>query len=265
MIHFDFEFILVMAVLVSGVIWLIDRLFFAKKRQQPGGGTALPDPMLVEYAKSFFPVLLAVMLLRSFLYEPFRIPSGSMMPTLLVGDFILVNKHEFGLRLPVLHTRITDGKALKRGEVVVFRYPRDESLDFIKRVVGLPGDHIGYYNRRLTINGKPLPVKFKEIYPGQGRTRDNMAGGKVYLEKLGDVEHLMMNDDKVKFSANGELVVPPGQYFVMGDNRDHSNDSRFWGFVPEKNLVGHAVFIWLHWDWRSGGDGLDLTRIGRIQ
>ncbi len=265
MIHFDFEFILVMSVLVSGVIWLIDSLFFAKKRHQVSAGKSVHDPVLVEYAKSFFPVLLAVMLLRSFLYEPFRIPSGSMMPTLLVGDFILVNKHEFGIRLPVLHTKITDGEDLKRGEVVVFRFPKDESLDFIKRVVGLPGDHISYYNRRLTINGKPLPVKFKETYPGQGTTSDNMAGGKVFLEKLGDVEHLMMIDDKVKFSANGELIVPPGQYFVMGDNRDHSNDSRFWGFVPEKNLVGRAVFIWLHWDWRSGGDGLDLSRIGRIK
>jgi len=264
MIDFDFEFLLVAAVLLSGVIWLIDSLLFAKKRRQVAAGKSVHEPVVVEYAKSFFPVLLAVMLLRSFLYEPFRIPSGSMMPTLLVGDFILVNKYEYGVRLPVVHTQLTDGEDLQRGDVVVFRFPEDQSLDFIKRVVGLPGDHISYYNRRLMINGKPLPVEFKETYAGQGSTRDNMAGAKVFLEKLGDKEHLMMTDDKVKFSANGELIVPEGQYFVMGDNRDHSNDSRFWGFVPEQNLVGKAVFIWLHWDWRTGGSGLDLSRIGRI-
>jgi signal peptidase I len=264
MIHFDFEFLLVTAVLVSGVIWLIDSLLFARKRNQKSAGKAVHEPILVEYAKSFFPVLLAVMLLRSFLYEPFRIPSGSMMPTLLVGDFILVNKYEYGIRLPVTHTEITNGSELKRGDVVVFRFPNDESLDFIKRVVGLPGDHISYYNRRLMINGKPLPVEFKEIYPGQGETNDNMKGANVFIEKLGDVSHLMMTDDAIKFSANGELIVPEGQYFVMGDNRDHSNDSRFWGFVPEHNLVGKAVLIWMHWDWRDGGSGLDLSRIGSI-
>ncbi len=262
MIHFDFEFLLVATVFVSGIIWLIDSLLFAKKRKQVSSGKSIHDPIIVEYAKSFFPVLLAVMILRSFLYEPFRIPSGSMMPTLLVGDFILVNKYQYGVRLPIVHNQLTDGNIVKRGDVAVFRFPEDETMDFIKRVVGLPGDHVSYYNRRLMINKKPLPVEFQETYAGQGTTPDNMQGGEIFIEQLGDVTHNMMTDAKVKFSANGELIVPDGHYFVMGDNRDHSNDSRFWGFVPEKNLVGKAVTIWMHWDWRSGGSGLDLTRIG---
>ena len=264
MIHFDFEFLLVAAVAVSGLIWLIDSLMFASRRRRAAGtqGRAVHEPILVEYSRSFFPVLLAVMVLRSFLYEPFRIPSGSMMPSLLVGDFILVNKYEYGLRLPVLHHKVTEGEAPQRGEVAVFRFPDNESLDFIKRIIGLPGDHISYYNRRLMVNGEPLEVTEQGTYPGQGTTPDSMQGGQVFLEQLNGVEHLMMTDPKVQFSANGELIVPEDHYFVMGDNRDHSNDSRFWGFVPEKNLVGKAVMIWMHWDWRSGGSGLDVSRVG---
>lgn len=262
MIHFDFEFLLVIAVIVSGIIWLVDSFLFAARRQQTVKGKSNHDPILVEYSKSFFPVLLAVMLLRSFVYEPFRIPSGSMMPSLLVGDFILVNKFHYGLRLPVTHNKINQGEAAKRGDVAVFRFPDDESLDFIKRVIGLPGDHISYYDRRLMVNGEPLKVGSKEIYPGQGTTSDNMKGSEVFIEQIGEIEHLMMTDPNVKFSANGELIVPEGHYFVMGDNRDHSNDSRFWGFVPEQNLVGKAVMVWMHWDWRTGGSGLNLPRIG---
>jgi len=262
MIHFDFEFLLVAAVVVSGIIWLLDSLLFASARKRKAQGHEVHEPILVEYAKSFFPVLFAVMILRSFVYEPFRIPSGSMMPSLLVGDFILVNKYEYGIRLPVLHTQLTEGSEVKRGDVAVFRFPDNETLDFIKRVIGLPGDHVSYYNRRLMINNKPLEVELQEVYAGQGSGKDNMKGGEVYIEKLDGVSHLMMTDDKVKFSANGELIVPEGHYFVMGDNRDHSNDSRFWGFVPEQNLVGKAVRIWMHWDWRSDGSGLDLSRIG---
>ncbi len=262
MIHFDFEFLLVIAVLLTGLIWLIDSLLFAGKRKQVSSGKSIHEPILVEYAKSFFPVLLAVMILRSFLYEPFRIPSGSMMPTLLVGDFILVNKYQYGLRLPVLHTQVTDGNKVKRGDIAVFRFPEDESLDFIKRVIGLPGDHVSYYNRRLMINDKPLTVEFQETYAGQGTTSDNMKGGDIFIEQIDDIKHTMMIDEQVKFSANGEIIVPEGHYFVMGDNRDHSNDSRFWGFVPEENLVGKAVTIWMHLDWRTGGSGLDLSRIG---
>ena len=263
MIHFDFEFVLVAAVAVSGFIWLIDKLFLASKRQLKSSGTSSPDPILVEYSKSFFPVLLAVLILRSFIYEPFRIPSGSMMPTLLVGDFILVNKYTYGLRLPVIHTQVTEGVKPARGDVAVFRFPNDESVDFIKRVIGLPGDHVSYYGRRLIINGKPLEVDFKEDYPGQGTGKDNMKGSKVYIEQQGSRSYTMMTDPAVEFSTEGELVVPEGHYFVMGDNRDHSNDSRYWGFVPENNLVGKAVRIWMHWDWRKDGSGLDLSRIGQ--
>lgn len=273
MIDFDFEFILVAGTLVAGIIWLIDHLFFAKQRQQFATSRTLHDPIIVEYAKSFFPVLLAVMVLRSFLYEPFRIPSGSMMPTLLVGDFILVNKYDYGLRLPVLHTKITSGDKPKRGDVAVFRYPKNESLDYIKRIIGLPGDHISYYNRRITVNGKQLGTELLETYQGLGESSDLLinqgcdhvkAKCKVFNEQTGEVSYTMMNDPGVGYRGgdDGELFVPPGHYFVMGDNRDHSNDSRYWGFVPEENLVGKAVMVWMHWDWRSGGTGLDVSRTG---
>lgn len=262
MVHFDFEFVLLAAVLISGIIWLLDIVVLAPRRQPETGKRMAPDPILVEYSKSFFPVLLAVLVLRSFLYEPFRIPSGSMMPSLLVGDFILVNKYTYGLRLPVIHTKVTEGNQPQRGDVAVFRFPNNESLDFIKRVIGLPGDHVGYYNRRLMVNGESLPVEFQEVYPGQGSGKDNMQGGEVHLERIGDQSYTMMTDPKVKFSPNGEIIVPEGHLFVMGDNRDHSNDSRFWGFVPEQNLVGKAVTVWMHWDWRDRGSGLDLSRIG---
>ncbi len=271
MIHFDFEFFLLFGTFAAGIIWLVDVLVFAKHRQQAATSKTLHDPIVVEYAKSFFPVLFAVMVLRGFLYEPFRIPSGSMMPTLLVGDFILVNKYDYGLRLPVTHTKITPGDKPKRGDVAVFRYPNDESLDYIKRVIGLPGDHISYYNRRLSVNGKQIEGDFFETYQGLGESSNQLinqgcdrikAGCKVFKESLGEVEYTVMTNPDVRYSADGELFVPPGHYFVMGDNRDHSNDSRFWGFVPQENLVGKAVMIWMHWDWRSGGTGLDLSRTG---
>ena len=271
MIHFDFEFILVLGTFIAGIIWLVDVLFFAKQRQQASTSKTLHDPIIVEYSKSFFPVLFAVLVLRAFIYEPFRIPSGSMMPTLLVGDFILVNKFDYGLRLPITHTKITSGEKPKRGDVAVFRFPEDESLDYIKRVVGLPGDHISYYNRRLSVNGKPVKTKFLENYQGLGESSeliinqgcDNIkAECKVFNEQMGDINYTMMTNPDVRYSSDGELFVPAGHYFVMGDNRDHSNDSRFWGFVPEENLVGKAVMIWMHWDWRNGGTGLEISRIG---
>lgn len=271
MIDYDFEFILVAGTLVTGVIWLIDHLFFVKERRQSATNKALHDPIIVEYAKSFFPVLLAVMVLRSFLYEPFRIPSGSMMPTLLVGDFILVNKYDYGLRLPVLHTKITRGEKPKRGDVAVFRFPKNESLDYIKRVIALPGDHISYYNRRITVNGKQLSTEFVGTYQGLGESSDLLinqgcdhvkARCEVFNEILDEASYNMMNNPAMRYRDDGELFVPPGHYFVMGDNRDHSNDSRYWGFVPEENLVGKAVMVWMHWDWRSGGTGLDVSRVG---
>jgi signal peptidase I len=262
---------LLLASLVTGLIWLIDSLFFLPRRQKNSEGIALYEPILLEYSKSFFPVLLVVLILRGFLFEPFRIPSGSMMPTLLVGDFILVNKFSYGLRLPVIHTKLNDGDSPKRGDVAVFRYPRNESLDYIKRVIGLPGDRIAYYNRRLTINGVPLQTKFDHDYQGLGEL-NNMIGGNgcdkvdagctVLVEQQSDVKYSIMNNLQVSYSADGELEVPAGHYFVMGDNRDHSSDSRVWGFVPEANLVGKAVMIWMHWDWRSNGNGLDISRVG---
>jgi signal peptidase I len=275
MFHYDFEFFLLLASVGTGLVWLIDSFLFSSKRQEDAKvapkGTVFSEPLLLEYSKSFFPVLLMVLILRGFLFEPFRIPSGSMMPTLLVGDFILVNKFSYGLRLPVIHTQLTEGDKPKRGDVAVFRYPRNESLDYIKRVIGLPGDNIGYYNRRLTINGKPLPTKFDQQYQGLGEL-NNMIGGsgcdnvgascRVLIEQQDKVEYTVMNNLQVNQSAEGELVVPAGHYFVMGDNRDHSSDSRVWGFVPEENLVGKAVMIWMHWDWRSNANGLDVSRTG---
>ena len=271
MIHFDFEFLLVVATAFTGLVWLIDLLFFAKARSKEALSKSAHEPILLEYSKSFFPVLLAVLVLRAMLFEPFRIPSGSMMPTLLVGDFILVKKYAYGLRLPITHTKITSGEKPKRGDVAVFRYPEDESLDYIKRIIGLPGDHVGYYNRRLTINGKPLKIEFDHRYDGLGDRNRMVDGGgcdrvgaecNVYYEKLGSSLHTVMTNPDVGFSFEGELFVPEGQYFVMGDNRDHSNDSRYWGFVPQENLVGKAIMIWMHWDWRNGGSGLDFSRLG---
>jgi signal peptidase I len=271
MIHFDFEFILLAGTVLTGIVWLVDLLFFANKRKHAAISKGFHEPIVVEYSKSFFPVLLAVLILRGFLYEPFRIPSGSMMPTLLVGDFILVNKFDYGLRLPVTHTKITPGDKPERGDVAVFRFPEDESLDYIKRVIGLPGDHISYYNRRLSINGSPVETEYQYDYEGLGESSDLMinqgcdstkAECRVFTETLDQVEYTMMTNADVRYSADGELFVPAGHYFVMGDNRDHSNDSRFWGFVPEENLVGKAVMIWMHWDWRTGGTGLDFSRSG---
>ena len=272
MVHFDFEFLLLILSAVTGLIWLLDVLLLARLRQQPATSKTASEPIVVEYSRAFFPVLLIVLLIRAFAYEPFRIPSGSMMPTLLVGDFILVNKYDYGLRLPVWHTPMTAGERPQRGDVIVFRYPQDETQDYIKRVVGLPGDHISYYNRQLAINGKPARVEDDGKYRGLGDLNpQSTAGGcdrrgarcEVFYEQLDDARYTAMINPDSSMGVNGEVIVPDGHYFVMGDNRDHSNDSRIWGFVPEKNLVGKAVMIWMHWDWRSGGTGLDLSRIGR--
>ncbi|MBL7003497.1 MAG: signal peptidase I [Gammaproteobacteria bacterium] len=256
--HFDFEVLLVGFVFISGIVWLVDHLLWAEQRLERKG----EDPIAVEYAKSFFPVLLVVMILRSFIIEPFRIPSGSMMPTLLIGDFILVNKYTYGIRLPVTHNKVTEGTAPKRGDVAVFRYPGDESFDYIKRVVGVPGDRISYYDKELTVNGKKVDIEFDRDYEGQGTGSKNMAGNKVFNATIGEVTHTYMIDPTRDSMRNGTTVVPDGQFFVMGDNRDHSNDSRYWGFVPEKNLVGKAFMVWMHWDWSDSGSGLDISRVG---
>ena len=272
MIHFDFEFLLVIMTAVTGVLWLIYTLFFARSRKQSALSQENHEPLLIEYSRAFFPVLLAVLVLRGFIVEPFRIPSGSMMPTLLVGDFILVNKFSYGLRLPVTHNKITEGDKPKHGDVIVFRYPKDESQDYIKRVIGLPGDQVSYYNRRLSINGKPLDFELDELYQGLGDLKQmqnasgcdrSKADCQVYIETNDGVDYTVMTNPAASYGINGELVVPEGHYFVMGDNRDHSNDSRIWGFVPEENLVGKAFLVWMHWDWRENGSGLDLSRVGQ--
>ncbi len=270
----DFELLLVVATVISGLIWLIDRLAFRPRRrarlaaeaQELGAeagidGAAAKDhePLLVDYAKSFFPILLAVLVIRSFLFEPFRIPSGSMMPTLLVGDFILVNKFTYGLRLPVVNTKVVPIGEPDRGDVAVFRYPDQPEVDYIKRIVGLPGDTVRIDDQRLWINGEKVPLETTGRYKGDANLKH--AGLTTAIETLpdGGPHRILMDTDRRLGAA--EWTVPEGQYFVMGDNRNHSNDSRFWGTVPESNLVGKAVMIWLHWNWQDGG--FETGRIGR--
>ena len=272
MIHFDFEFLLLIMAAVSGLLWLADVLLFSRLRQKKALSQQKKEPLVIEYSRAFFPVLLAVLVLRAFIVEPFRIPSGSMMPTLLVGDFILVNKFSYGLRLPVTHHKVTSGDKPKRGDVVVFRYPQDESQDYIKRVIGLPGDHVSYYNRKLSINGEALNIEADHVYQGladqngmqkaSGCDRAG-AGCQVFVESNDGVDYTVMTNPVTTYGINGEVTVPEGHFFVMGDNRDHSNDSRIWGYVPEANLVGKAFMVWMHWDWRDNGSGLNLSRVGQ--
>jgi len=269
----NFELILVLGTLASGLIWLIDRLAFRPRRmarldaearqlgQEAGIDGREPsdrEPLLVDYAKSFFPILLVVLVIRSFLFEPFRIPSGSMMPTLLVGDFIVVNKFSYGLRLPVVDTKVVPIGEPERGDVVVFRYPKQPDVDYIKRIVGLPGDTVRVEGHRIWINGREMPLDPQGRYPGDANLKH--AGTTVALEDLDGHRHQVLLDDG-GYLRSGDWRVPEGEYFVMGDNRNHSNDSRFWGTVPESNLVGKAVMIWLHWNWQDGG--FDAGRIGR--
>jgi signal peptidase I len=284
----NFALLLFLATMVTGVYWLAERYYFLpqrrsaaalleatdiKRRQDLGKmginqvdgnvedakSRILMQPWWLDWTAGLFPVIISVFFLRSFLVEPFKIPSGSMIPTLLVGDLILVNKFTYGLRLPVLNTKITEGTPPQRGDVMVFRYPPKPSLDYIKRVVGLPGDTVAYINKRLTINGQSvatgtLPEFFDE---------DAMRYFKQYEESLGDRKHKLLNDDErpafvpgadnfagrdgCLYSVEGVTCkVPQGHYFMMGDNRDNSLDSRFWGFVPEKNIVGRAFFVWMN-------------------
>lgn len=270
--NLDFPLILVAATFITGLIWAMDVVLWAPKRKQAAaaigadGGIADPEevadtlkePTIVEYAKSFFPVILAVLLLRSFLVEPFRIPSGSMMPTLLVGDFILVNKYAYGIRLPVLNKKVYALDNPQRGDVVVFRFPRDPGVDYIKRVVGVPGDHIVYRDKTLFINGEKIAQIPAGTYIGTGSGL-SMSGADVRREALGDAEHDILVSPRIR-GVDADVVVPDGHYFVMGDNRDNSNDSRYWGFVPDENLVGRAFMIWMNWDSAAGG--VDWARIG---
>jgi len=250
-----FALFMVAILVVTGFIWLLDSFVLRKKRL-----AGVAEPIAVEYAKSFFPVILVVFFVRSFIVEPFKIPSGSMMPTLLAGDYILVNKFTYGLRVPILNNTFFEINQPSRGDVFVFHFPPEPSVDYIKRVVGLPGDKIRYLDKRLMINGKLLEVNdvgnYEYVKPGL-----NMVTAKQYQEQLGSLRHDILINEWVgsydsdtigaKFANNEEIVVPAGHYFAMGDNRDDSSDSRVWGFVPEKNLVGKAFFIWMNFDQGS--------------
>ncbi|WP_028215993.1 signal peptidase I [Paraburkholderia oxyphila] len=296
----NFALILFVLVVLTGIAWVADKLVFMPRRrlaadaavaefdrQQARVGERFADenapvtrqnlrneklrqPWWLEYTASFFPVILIVFLVRSFVVEPFKIPSGSMVPTLVVGDFILVNKFDYGLRLPITNTKITQGRPLERGDVVVFRYPKDESVDYIKRVIGLPGDVVAYQDKQLTINGKPVPETPQPDYFDEER----IGYAKQFTEDLGDRKNNILNNpavppfivgaedypyrDNCQYNARGVICkVPPGHYYMMGDNRDNSADSRYWGFVPDANIVGRAFFIWMNFS--------NLKRIGSFE
>jgi len=292
----NFALLLFMATVVTGVYWLAERFYFLPQRQAaaaklaaegqqrqaelakmgitqvdsdlaPAREKLLMQPWWLDWTAGLFPVIAIVFLLRSFLFEPFKIPSGSMIPTLLVGDLILVNKFHYGVRLPVINTKITEGKPVQRGEVLVFRYPPKPSLDYIKRVVGVPGDEVAYLNKRLTINGQPVATNAVPEFFDESA----MRYFKQYEESLGAVKHRILTDDdrpafipgveefphreNCRYSIEGVVCkVPEGHYFMMGDNRDNSLDSRFWGFVPDQNIVGKAFFVWMNFG--------NLKRIG---
>lgn len=296
MVEGNFALLLFLASVVTGLYWLAERFYFLPQRQKAAAeleaqtlrrneelaklgvakvdldltqakGKLLAQPWWLDWTAGLFPVIIAVFVLRSFLFEPFKIPSGSMIPTLLVGDLILVNKYHYGLRLPVLNTKITEGTPPQRGDVMVFRYPPKPSLDYIKRVVGVPGDEIAYLNKRLTINGQPLATAALPDFFDE----DTMRYFKQFEEDMGTVKHKLLNDDarpafipgaddfafrdNCRYSVEGVVCkVPAGHYFMMGDNRDNSLDSRYWGFVPEKNIVGKAFFVWMNFG--------NLKRIG---
>jgi signal peptidase I len=279
----NFALFLLILLVVTGLVWAMEGVSLRRRReahaaqalarldtelrQEPEDRRArareeqrtqlLKQPWWIEYSVSFFPVILIVFLLRSFLVEPFKIPSSSMVPTLLVGDFILVNKYAYGIRLPVVNRKIVPLGEPSRGDVMVFRYPEDPSLDYIKRVVGLPGDRLEYRNKRLFINGQAVPVRQVDDY----LSRERMQFSRRYIETLGSVDHeILLEDDapaavlptraasgNCTYNMNGlACTVPAGHYFMMGDNRDNSSDSRVWGFVPDENIVGKAFFIWLN-------------------
>jgi len=261
----NFALILFVLLVATAVLWLADRYVFRKRRAPDA-----KEPFWVEYGASFFPVILIVFFLRSFIVEPFKIPSGSMIPTLLVGDFIAVNKFTYGIRLPVIDKKIVDVNSPQRGDVMVFRWPVDPSKDYIKRVIGLPGDKIVYANKRLTVNGQAVPVKRVDDY----MDKDRMIVTPRYRETVGSAEHeILIEDeappyvaqvmqfpfrDKCHYNSEGfSCEVPPGNYLMMGDNRDNSQDSRVWGFVPDENVVGKAFFIWFNFS--------DLQRIGSFR
>lgn len=280
----NFPLLLVIAVAVCGFLALVDLILLAPRRRAAitayQGRVDDPDdrvlerlskePLLVEYGKSFFPVLAIVLVLRSFLVEPFQIPSGSMKPTLEVGDFILVNKFAYGIRLPVVDTKVIEVDNPQRGDVMVFRYPSDPSINYIKRVIGLPGDHIQYTSdKRLLVNGEVVGEQLLGEEPG------SLGGAMLYRERLSQVEHTIRKEmSRMRREPGGEWVVPQGHYFMMGDNRDNSNDSRYWrdshsprelwGMVPDDHIVGKAFAIWMSWPSPKTGNLPNFSRVGLI-
>ena len=256
-VHLDFAVVLTGLTALTGVVWALDKAWLGPTRRAGAPPDAADKPSgFVDFCRSFFPVILLVLLLRSFLAEPFRIPSGSMIPTLQIGDFILVNKFAYGLRDPVIHAKLVQLGEPQRGDIVVFRYPVNPDQDFIKRVIGLPGDRIAYRNKQLFVNDAPQPLEADGVYTSGGS-----APGVVYRfrEALGTVQHPVIVNP-ARPAEDFEFEVPEGQYFMMGDNRDGSLDSRSWGTVPEKNLVGKAFFIWMSWD--AAHFRPDWSRIG---
>ena len=260
--HFDFAVALTVLTLITGVGWAADKWWLGPARQQrlkPGQDDK--PGAFIDFCRFAFPVIFVVLMLRSFLFEPFRIPSGSMIPTLLVGDFILVNKYSYGLRTPVGFYEFWDIGKPERGDVAVFRYPVDPSKDFIKRIIGLPGDHISYRNKQLLINGESMSIKAGGVYSASASGRAFVV--QRYEESLGELSHPIIVNPSVA-PEDFDFTVPEGQYFAMGDNRDGSLDSRRWGTVPARNLVGKAVLIWMSWD--GARSRVDWSRIGtRIQ
>jgi signal peptidase I len=296
----NFALLLFLLSVVTFVYWLAERFHFLPARQAAAAALAaqqaarreqlqqlgiakvdddlgeararlLMQPWWLDWTAGLFPVIVGVFVLRSFLFEPFKIPSGSMVPTLLVGDLILVNKFDYGVRLPVLNKKVIANNDPQRGDVMVFRYPPDPRLDYIKRVVGVPGDEVAYLNQKLTLNGQPVPVKAL----GEFYDEDSLRYAPQFSEKLGEKDHRILVDprrssffgmdsprfpfaENCRYSAEGVTCkVPAGHYFVMGDNRDNSQDSRYWGFVPDQNLVGRAFFVWMNFG--------NLGRIGGFQ
>ncbi len=255
--NIDFSLILAILILVSGIIWAADAWFFAPRRSgAENAAEEIKEPAIVEFSRFIFPVVLIVFVLRGFIAEPFRIPSGSMLPTLEIGDFILVSKFSYGIRIPVINRKIIDLGKPERGDVIVFRYPENPSIDYIKRVIGVPGDEIAYYNKILYINGKMAEQQPVGPY----------AGGFLQYQRLTET----LPDPKLKHDilhASSQaaqdfiLTVPENGYFVMGDNRDNSRDSRYWGFVPDENLLGRAFFVWMSWEF---GHWPKWRRIGTV-
>lgn len=256
----DFELILAIAFIVTAAAWIYDRVVYAPKRKAVMAEMApealsqldkntkqhlAQTPKWLLEVKSYFVIIAVIFGLRSFVIEPFQIPSGSMLPTLKIGDFIVVNKFDYGVRLPVLNTTLIPTTEPKRGDVVVFKYPEDPSLNYIKRMIGLPGDVVSYHNKRLMVNGKLIDESLLADLPIS--LNPSKEPVRVYEERLDDVAHQVYKSYR-RNPLEGDWVVPEGHYFVMGDNRDNSADSRVWGFVPEQNLKGRAFYVWLHWD-----------------